>query len=260
MSQFMPEAQQPEPQQQKVDFAAPATDSSGDVALMQRIFRAAVQNPNLIPTDFMAYVLDYIQIARLEIPIGQVFGYERIATQVVTSLASVPSPVDGQQVVLKTGASAPFTYTPLSYDGAAQQWVSPEFSFGGGSSTLGVSSTSPVPAAPSAAISWSPVHLGGLKLQVKWAGSLNTSNTGAGHEAHGGVYLTFVDGSGGVSAATYSDKHTTAPALSANVFADWADVTDPGNYAVVMSTIYGYLGTTGDAGGAQGAITARFVK
>lgn len=94
-----------------------------DLALMQRVLAAASKNPNLIPPDFMAYVLDYIQVSRLQIPIGQVFGFSqftaRIAPDVLTQeatssvtytdLATVGPTLDGLpdgQYVILFGAAA----------------------------------------------------------------------------------------------------------------------------------------------------------
>jgi microcystin-dependent protein len=73
--------------------AEPET-TSADIALMQRVLAAASRNVNLIPSDFMAYIVDFIQTSRLQIPIGQVPGYSQsIPTGVIWPLAgdSVPS-------------------------------------------------------------------------------------------------------------------------------------------------------------------------
>jgi len=75
MSMFLPEQQgQPQSGVVSVTPSSPETTSE-DIALMQRVFAAAARNPNLIPADFMAYVFDFIQTQRLEVPIGQVFGF-----------------------------------------------------------------------------------------------------------------------------------------------------------------------------------------
>jgi hypothetical protein len=55
--------------------AEPET-TSADIALMQRVLAAASRNVNLIPSDFMAYIVDFIQTSRLQIPIGQVPGFK----------------------------------------------------------------------------------------------------------------------------------------------------------------------------------------
>lgn len=68
--------------------------TSADIALMQRVLSAASRNVNLIPSDFMAYVVDFIQTSRLQIPIGQVPGYTTaIPPGVIWALAgdTVPS-------------------------------------------------------------------------------------------------------------------------------------------------------------------------
>jgi hypothetical protein len=85
MSMFLPEGTgqtQPQDGVANVTPSNPETTTE-DIALMQRVLSAASRNPNLIPSDFMAYVLDYIQTGRLQIPIGQVFGFEKfVSTQV----------------------------------------------------------------------------------------------------------------------------------------------------------------------------------
>lgn len=84
---------------------------------MQRVLQAAAQNPLMIPTDLMAYILDYVQTSRLIIPIGQVFGFtnftaffDDVSTQesttsaTATDLATVGPTItglpDGTYVVL----------------------------------------------------------------------------------------------------------------------------------------------------------------
>lgn len=50
---------------------------------MQRVLTAAANNPNLMPENFMAYMLDWIQTQRLSIPLGQVFGYQNSVASIV---------------------------------------------------------------------------------------------------------------------------------------------------------------------------------
>lgn len=96
MSMFLPEGPyQTQPPSGVADItpAEPET-TSGDIALMQRVLAAASRNVNLIPSDFMAYIVDFIQTSRLQIPIGQVPGYSQaIPSGVIWVLAgdSVPS-------------------------------------------------------------------------------------------------------------------------------------------------------------------------
>lgn len=82
MSMFLPEGfgQQAQPQDgvAAITPSSPETTSE-DIALMQRVLSAAARNPNLIPSDFMSYIVDYIQTSRLSIPIGQVFGFTKFA-------------------------------------------------------------------------------------------------------------------------------------------------------------------------------------
>lgn len=82
MSMFLPENAM-SPSNGGVTSVTPATTetTTEDVALMQRVFAAGSRNPNLIPQDFLAYVLDWIQTQRLTIPIGQVFGFSGFTVQ-----------------------------------------------------------------------------------------------------------------------------------------------------------------------------------
>lgn len=101
MGLFLPEPQA-SASDPKVDFTPPAGDASGDVALMQRIFSAAVQNPSLIPPNFMAYVVDFIQTQRLNIPIGQVVGYTQTRAQQARVSTSETTPASVAYVDLTT--------------------------------------------------------------------------------------------------------------------------------------------------------------
>lgn len=80
MSMFLPtgfgQTQQPQDGVASITPASPETTSE-DIALMQRVLSAAMRNPNLIPSDFMSYLVDYIQTQRLIIPVGQVFGFQQ---------------------------------------------------------------------------------------------------------------------------------------------------------------------------------------
>lgn len=60
MSEFLPEGQtqHAEGTPTPVDFD---TEHS-DVALMQRVLKAAAKSPNRIPSDFMAYIVDFLRI------------------------------------------------------------------------------------------------------------------------------------------------------------------------------------------------------
>lgn len=86
MSEFLPDDGTPSQQTGVTEFSpsSPATTQE-DVALMQRVFQAAAANPLMIPSDLMAYIFDYIQTGRLQVPIGQVFGFQKfLSTQVAT--------------------------------------------------------------------------------------------------------------------------------------------------------------------------------
>jgi hypothetical protein len=98
------------------DANAPSSPqaSQADIALMQRVLAAASQNPNLIPADFMSYVLDWIQTQRLEIPIGQVPGYSQFVNNAIanaTFLSGARVHNSTTQPVANTG-----TWTVLSFD------------------------------------------------------------------------------------------------------------------------------------------------
>lgn len=104
MSMFLPESagQPPAGGVTSVTPANPQTTQE-DIALMQRVLSAAARNPNLIPADFMAYILDYIQTSRLQIPIGQVFGFTQFtAQQDVVGLGSAESTSSATYVDLAT--------------------------------------------------------------------------------------------------------------------------------------------------------------
>lgn len=96
MSMFLPDGPyQTQPPSGVADItpANPET-TTADIALMQRVLSAASRNVNLIPSDFMAYIVDFIQTSRLQIPIGQVPGYTTaIPSGVIWALAgdTVPS-------------------------------------------------------------------------------------------------------------------------------------------------------------------------
>ena len=81
MSMFLPESSNlsgpAQPGTTQITPSNPETTSE-DVKLMQRVLTAAMQNPNLIPDQFMSYILDWIQTQRLIVPLGQVFGYQRL--------------------------------------------------------------------------------------------------------------------------------------------------------------------------------------
>lgn len=125
MSMFLPEQTQPTPDGvTQFTPSSPAT-TQDDVALMQRVFQAAAANPLMLPPEFMAYIFDYIQTSRLQVPIGQVFGWQRVATQSVAALAQIPTPIDGQIVLLRVG-STPYTNLQMIYDSTYSHWVSVE--------------------------------------------------------------------------------------------------------------------------------------
>lgn len=86
MSQFLPETPQSAVQQTDFKPVVETPTLDGDIALMQRIFSAAVANPSQIPSDFLAYMVDFIQTQRLNIPIGQVIGFSGFTPKVAAPL------------------------------------------------------------------------------------------------------------------------------------------------------------------------------
>jgi hypothetical protein len=258
VSLFLPEGsgQQPQPGVASVTPANPETTGE-DIALMQRVLSAASRNVNMIPTDFMAYLIDYVQTSNLQIPIGQVFGYQRIAPQVITDFAQVPLPTDGQIVLLKIGSGAPYTYVQMMYDQSINQWVSEEFSLAAGTGSTG--NTTPTLIAVSGAMSWKAVHLGGLTMQAKWAGTASTTN--ASSAAHGGIFLEWSNFTGGGAAtnATMSDALTTSVA-TVTVGVDWANITDPGAYELMIAGVYAYNALGGNTANITAGVVGRFIK
>lgn len=86
MSMFLPEGPNQTSPPSGVAAITPADPETtqADIALMQRVLSAASRNPNLIPADFMSYMLDWIQTQRLQIPIGQVFGFQQFTANFAT--------------------------------------------------------------------------------------------------------------------------------------------------------------------------------
>jgi hypothetical protein len=226
MSLFLPESFGKS--QSGVSDVTPANPETtqADIALMQRVLSAASRNPNLIPADFMAYLIDYVQTSRLTIPIGQVFGYQRIAPQVITDFGQVPDPVDGQIVLLKVGSS-PFTYVQMMFDQNINQWVSEEFPAGGANASSAVNGY--VNVGGSTGISWAPVHTGGLTMQLKWAGTLSNEAT----QADARLLLTFATPSGSSATATMLNASSAGDNVVRAVGGAWTNVSDPGAYDMV---------------------------
>lgn len=116
MSMFLPDGPsqgQAQPGVASITPASPET-TSADIALMQRVLSAASRNPNLIPADFMAYVLDWIQTQRLQIPLGQVPGYSQFVNNAIANATFL----SGARVHNSTTQSVPNTgaWTLMSFD------------------------------------------------------------------------------------------------------------------------------------------------
>jgi hypothetical protein len=111
MSMFLPEGFDPTGgtggSSAPTDFgvADPQT-STDDVALMQRVLAAAAQNPSLIPDSFMGYVLDWLQINKLVIPVGQVFGFKAFSNQLDTTTAGLAANTAAAAAAAASAASA----------------------------------------------------------------------------------------------------------------------------------------------------------
>lgn len=76
-----------------VDTMTPqaALSSEADLALMQKVFGAAVSRPDLIPEAFMSYVQDFIQVSRLLIPVGQLTGFTQYTANAATQISTQES-------------------------------------------------------------------------------------------------------------------------------------------------------------------------
>jgi hypothetical protein len=95
MSMFLPEQSQPTPSGVSQFTPSSPASTQEDVALMQRVFQAAAANPLMLPSDFMAYLVDYVQTSNLAIPIKQVFGAQNLvdATVAAAVAEAVPAAV-----------------------------------------------------------------------------------------------------------------------------------------------------------------------
>lgn len=149
MSMFLPDGvSQTQPQSGATDFTpSDAETTSADIALMQRVLSAASRNVNLIPSDFMAYIVDFIQTSRLQIPIGQVFGFSQFTAQAATnsgingtvaagSTASGPGPslsgLSAGKYVVFAGADMSTQFANI---GATLALTGPSLTVNGGSSS-----------------------------------------------------------------------------------------------------------------------------
>jgi hypothetical protein len=71
MGQLLPEAMSPMSSQV----------SENDIELMTRVFGAAAARPQMIPSALMAYIIDYIQVSKFTIPVGQLTGFSQFTAQ-----------------------------------------------------------------------------------------------------------------------------------------------------------------------------------
>jgi hypothetical protein len=103
-----------------------------NVSLMQSILLSASHNPNLIPTDFMAYVLDWLQVNPPQIPISQVFGFPNLPRFTTGPISSGPplSPRSGD-IWIATGVDANGTRWQFQYNSGSASTYKWEFVGGG---------------------------------------------------------------------------------------------------------------------------------
>lgn len=85
MSMFLPESGAKTLEQPGVAQPTNPDVTDDDLKLMQRVLSAASRYPNMIPDQFMAYLMDYVQTSGLVIPIGQVFGFAGFTAQQANS-------------------------------------------------------------------------------------------------------------------------------------------------------------------------------
>ena len=150
MSMFLPEGTQQQPAQgvAQITPANPETTQE-DIALMQRVLSAASRNPNLIPTDFMAYVFDFIQTSRLGIPIGQVFGFQKFVSTQVAIFSNSGQSLSGTG---NTTAAGPTVLLPSGkYIFLAGADMTTQF--GNGTASMAVSSGGPTVSGNTASVS-----------------------------------------------------------------------------------------------------------
>jgi hypothetical protein len=258
MSMFLPESDKQAQTQDGVSSSAPDViqTTQADVAIMQRVFSAAAQNPTQIPDSFMAYFLDWLQINKLQIPIDQVFGYktsvnaivDEAVPHVVTVLPS--SPFDGQMVLFKCGTT-PFVYVQMIYDQSFGHWISPEFPLGGGICSSGVGGGL---SGGLAGISWDPVTAG-LTMQAKWSG-VGQNDAGA---FTTGMRIYFLWGlfSSAITSGTMSSQTFTADGANHPIGQDWANVSNPGAYTLAAVGLQCF--TSGGTNNSSGAAVGRYI-
>jgi hypothetical protein len=135
---------------------------------MQRVFNAAAENPLMIPTDLMSYVVDYVQTSRLSIPIGQVFGFtpykNQIADNITTTASAASAAASAAALVVVSlatsaglsGSSASSSGPSVTGLGAGSYVVlagmTGQSDFGSGSCTLTTSGGMVVSGAPASSL------------------------------------------------------------------------------------------------------------
>lgn len=222
-----------------------------ELDLVKRMF----SSPLDFPAAFKAWLVSYLEANPPVLPFGQVYGAQSYidtnvsniqahAPEVVTSLPA--SPIDGKMVMLRVG-TAPYVYVAMFWDADTSQWVSEEFPAGGAAAAVAINGFTPV--GGMTGISWAPVSIGGLTMQLKWAGTLENEGGGTA-DAH--VLAQW---------STPGSAQTSSTMMSASVAGDstihpvgvgWTDVSSPGNYDMVA------LGfEAGRNGGSTGTTTVR---
>jgi pyruvate/2-oxoglutarate dehydrogenase complex dihydrolipoamide acyltransferase (E2) component len=151
--------------------------STDDVALMQRVLAAAAQNPSLIPASFMGYVLDWLQINKLVIPVGQVFGFKAFSNQLDTTTAGLAANTTAAAAAAAAAASAAAAAASAAAMVTATLGTSAGVSGLSGASAAG-------PAVSVAAGSY--VVLAGMDVRSSFGGARGTLTTSGGMVVTGG--------------------------------------------------------------------------
>jgi hypothetical protein len=152
---------------------------------------------------------------------------------------------------------------PLTYITSLGRWQSAEIPLGGTTPGIGTGGSFAIATqgvgygAGFSAISWTPAACG-LTLQLKWAGGLN----GSGNHilAHGGIFLEWAY-SGGATTGSMSDRTAWQdPAgVYTYVWADFANVGNPGGYDMIAVACYGGTDSGGSMGLQYGAVVGRWI-
>lgn len=216
MSSFLPES--------AGDKAVTSSDQSltdGDKALLKRVFG----KPQVIPSAFWSYLVDYISVNQPPIPLSQIFGFKK-AFAVASTVAELGTPTSVSQTLLRIGSVAPYTYRQLSWDPDQAKWTSETekvLNLNWSALGLGGNTTSDV---TSTSIYHSELVTAGLTLQFRYVGNIRvTVGTGSmavkltayssGDTAAGSTGTSSLLASGTYTTTTWKDSGwVTAPTLA----------------------------------------------